>query len=171
VGDVNGAALLLEKALELDAGMPMALLWLGFCRGVQGQLEKAIDLLRKAVERGLPNGLMFLPAVFVRAGKMDEARAAVAALERMSSERYVSPTCRAFALAALGDRERALELLAEAEMERSPLLAMAIIGRGYLALAPDWLIEWVDVRQRIFGLRANPTGAASTARKPDGETT
>ncbi len=165
LGDVDGAAALLEKAFDLDPGMRMALPMLGFCRAVQGRLEEAADLLRKAVERGLPAGYMYLPAVLVRAGKTEEARETVEALEKAASERYVWPLARALAWAALDERERCLELLAEAESEGSPAFTLTVLGPGGLALAPAWLKEWFEVRRQQM---VRTLGASSFPEKQGG---
>jgi tetratricopeptide (TPR) repeat protein len=156
VGDVDGAAVLLEKALELDAGMRMTLPMLGFCRTVQGRLEEAADLLRKAVEMGLPAGYMYLPAALVLSGRTEEARETVEALEKAASERYVWPLARALAWAALDERERCLGLLGEAEAEGSPMFTLTVLGPGGLALAPAWLQDWFEVRrqQMVSAIRA-----------------
>ncbi len=167
--DVDGAAALLEKALELDPGMRMALPMLGYCRAVQGRLEEAADLLHTAVERGLPAGYMYLPAVLVRKGKTDEARQIVEALEKAASERYVWPMARALAWAALGERERCLELLGEAETEGSPMFMLTVLGPGGLGLAPGWLQEWFEVRRqqlvRMLAISSSP-GNPGGSRSP-----
>jgi hypothetical protein len=165
VGDVDGGAALLEKALELDPGMRMALPMLGFCRAVQGRLEEAADLLRKAVQGGLPAAFMYLPAVLVRAGRTEEARETVEALERTASERYVMPLVRAFAWAALDERERCLGLLGEAEAEGSPLFTLTVLGPGGLALAPTWLKDWFEVRRQQM---VRTLGASSFPEKQGG---
>jgi serine/threonine protein kinase/tetratricopeptide (TPR) repeat protein len=169
VGDMDGAAALLEKALELDAVMPMALLWLGFCRGVQGRFEEATRLLRKAVDRGLPGALMYLPAVLARSGKPEEARAAAEALERIALERYVSPLDRALAWAALNERERCLPLLAEAEAEGSPIFTLALVGPGYLSRTPAFIQEWFETRRQEIGPRALRIGVPSNPPAGSGE--
>jgi serine/threonine-protein kinase len=169
LGDVDGAAALLEKALELDPGLRMALPMLGFCRALQGRLEEATDLLQKAVQAGLPAGYMYLPAVLVRAGRTEEAGRTVEALERAASERYVWPLARALAWAALGERERCLEFLGEAEAEGSPMFLLTVLGPGGLGLAPVWLKEWFEVRRqqlvRALGASSSP-GIQSGFRPP-----
>jgi serine/threonine-protein kinase len=150
VGDIEGAVGFLEKAFELDSEMPMALLWLGFCRGAQGRLEEAIALLRSAVNHGLMAGLMFLPQILVRAGEQEEARRIVAALDESGRGRYVSPLARALALAAVGERQPSVALLEQAEAERSPMFTLCAFGPGYLKLAPSWVAEWFAMcRERI----------------------
>ena len=52
-GEIDYAVPLLERALELDPTMPMALYWLGVCRTVQGRLAEAERLVRAAIEAGL----------------------------------------------------------------------------------------------------------------------
>ncbi|HQR44679.1 MAG TPA: protein kinase [Thermoanaerobaculia bacterium] len=165
MGDIDGASALIEKALDLHPGMSVALIWQGFCRGAQGRLEEAAELFRRAVAGGLQPGYMFLPSVLVRAGKTEEAREAVAALEATASKRYVQPIVRAFAWAAVGEKERCFELLAEAEAEGSPNFTQVLIGPGLLTLSPTWLKEWFEGRRREL----LPTiGASRSPGEPGG---
>ena len=163
-GDIEGAVALLDKSLELDGSLPMAQLWMGYCRAVQGRLEEAAALLQSAVAVGLPAALVFLPRVLVLAGREDEARSVVAGIERAAGERYVSPLVRACAHAALGDRARSVSMLEQAEAERSGMMSMCIFGPGYLLLVPDWVLDWfADCRNRL-GLRSGPVPTASGPR-------
>ena len=148
LGEFDAAVALLEKAIELDPGLPMALLWLGYCRGALGDVEDAARLLQVVAANGLTASMIGLPAVLVRAGDAEAARQAVASLERTAGEQYVPPITRALAWAALDDRARTLDFLAAAEDERSPMFTMVLLGLGYLALAPAWMQEWFAVRRR-----------------------
>ncbi|MFI5166062.1 MAG: protein kinase [Thermoanaerobaculales bacterium] len=152
VGEISTGALLLEKALELDPNMPMALSWMGFCRGVQGRNDEAANLMHAATARGLTSGPAFLPELLVRAGKQDAAREAVAASDALAEKAYVSPLWRALAHAAVGDRDRAVELLGLAEAERSPNFTFLVIGPGFRMLAPVWVQEWFADRAPRLGL-------------------
>jgi hypothetical protein len=93
---------------------------------------------------------MFLPQILVRAGKEEEARSVVAGIEKAAGERYVSPLVKAFAHAALGEKDRSLSLLEEAEAERSVMFTLCVLCHGYLKLAPGWVLEWFAAcRERI----------------------
>ena len=151
LADFDRASAWLEKALELDPDLPMALLWTGFCRGAQGRSSDAVGLLRSAADKGLTASMIALPAVLVRAGDPDAGREAVAALERTARERYVTPITRALAWAALDDKARCLDMLALAEREKSPMFTLALFGSGFLALAPSWVQEWFAARRGELG--------------------
>ena len=163
-GDIEGAVVLLDKALELDGSLPMAQLWMGYCRGVQGRLEESAALLQSTVAVGLPAALVYLPRVLALAGREEEARSVVAGIVRASGERYVSPLILACGHAALGDRDKTISLLEQAEAERSGMMSMCIFGPGYLLLEPDWVVDWfADCRNRL-GLRSGPVPTASGPR-------
>jgi tetratricopeptide (TPR) repeat protein len=157
IGDHDAAAAQLEKALELDPGMPVALHVLGFCRIVQGRLAEGTALARRALEKGWMVSMMSLPTALVRLGERGAALETVRALEETATQRYVTPLIRALAWAALDERERTLDLLAQSEEDRSPLLTLFAVGPGFFALAPDWVKAWVsDLRKRI-GLEPSAT--------------
>lgn len=118
---------------------------------MQGRLEEAAELFRKAIAGGVEHGHMYLTTLLVKAGRTEEAREAVTALETAASKRYVQPIVRAFAWAALNERERCLDLLAQAEAEGSPNFTTCLIGPGLLALSPTWLQEWFEIRRREIG--------------------
>lgn len=163
-GDVEGAVALLDKALELDASLPMAQLWLGYCRGVQGRLEESAALLQSAVAVGLPAAQIYLPTVLALAGREEEARSVVAEIERASGERHVSRLILALGHAALGDREKTISLLEQAEAERSGMMSMCLFGPGYLLLEPDWVVEWFSACRVRLGLGSNPVLATAAPR-------
>ncbi|HSM52186.1 MAG TPA: winged helix-turn-helix domain-containing protein [Thermoanaerobaculia bacterium] len=166
MGDHAGAAALLEQSLELDERLPMSLLWLGFCRALQGRDEEAEPLLREAAARGLAQAWSALPALAIRRGRLEEGRALVEEFER-GTESPGAPRAlveRAFAWAAVGERERALALVGEAERKRSPAFTLSLFAPGYLALTPSWLQAWFAHRRSELGPRfrlpaESPAGA------------
>jgi TolB-like protein len=165
LGDVPGAATILEQSLELDERLPMSLLWLGFCRALQGRDEEAEALLREAAARGLPLAWSALPAVAVRCGRLEEGRALVGEFERGTGSPGAPRALveRAFAWAAVGERERALALAAEAERARTPSFTISLFAPGYLALSPPWLQEWFAHRRRDLGSRFDlPAGSPAS---------
>ena len=158
-GEFDSALAFLEKALELDPELPMALLWQGFCRAALGRLAEAVRPLRAAAASGLTASMIALPAVLVRAGDPAAGREAVPARARPARARYVPPITRALAWAAIDERERTRAFLGAAEEERSPMFTMCLIGAGYLALAPAWVQEWFAGRRRQLG-PSEPAGVA-----------
>ena len=148
LGRIAVATGLLERALELDAGLPMTPFWLGYCRATEGRFDEAAELLGQAAESGLPSAGMYLPAVLASSGRHREARLVVDELERLATQRYTSPVERLFGWAALGERQRCRELFQVAERERCPDFTVSVFAPGFLALAPDWLRSWFDERRR-----------------------
>ena len=114
-----------EKALEMDPGYFVGLYAAG---GIYSRLGRHDDALRM-FERGVeisgrtPFYLSYLAWAQARAGQFCEARAGLAELERRSRSEYVQPLQRAIVHAALGDMDRAFELLAEAVTVRNPWIS------------------------------------------------
>jgi serine/threonine protein kinase len=168
LGDIEGAVHYLEKALELDSGMPVALMWLGFCRAVQGQLKEAEALMRTGAEQWLPGGQMFLSGVLARAGRIEEARDAVRMMEETASKRYVSPLTLAFAYASIGEKERCISFLERAEQEREATFTLCLFGSGFLSLQPAFVKEWFTAcRNRVMEAR-NRAQASTTVSYEEG---
>ena len=109
-----------EKALEMDPTFVITHGVLGLAFGRLSRHTEAIAALQKAVE--FSSGTRYradLAYVLAKAGRLDEARATLAEVERLSATRYVSPYYLASAHAALGDTERGFFCLEEAFAERS----------------------------------------------------
>jgi TolB-like protein/tetratricopeptide (TPR) repeat protein len=153
LGAREAATALLEEALDLDNRMPMAKLWLGFCRGVEGRYEEAVRWLEAASAGGLALAYSYLVSVLLRAGSSDRALATHRQLESLSESRYVSPFCLALSHGALGDSDRCRHLLARAAEVRCPLLTLSVVGPGYLALAPEEVTGWVQAQKPLLGIR------------------
>ena len=97
---------------------------------------------------------MFLPEVLARAGRIEEARAVVRALDETARQGYVSPLTLALAHASIGEKDRSLALLEQAERERSAMFTLSVFGPGYLSLSPAWMKEWFAAcRDRVVGPR------------------
>jgi TolB-like protein len=156
----DAAVAVLERALELDPDLPMANFWMGCSLGMLGRVDAAAELLRRSLGAGMAASVLALPAVLVRAGREEAAREVLAGAERLAGERYVAPFALALGWAAVGERDRAMALLSEAERERSPLLTMSLMGPGYLRLAPAWVAERVSAVRARAGLDALRLAAA-----------
>jgi adenylate cyclase len=154
--ELDAATTLLEEALDLDDQLPTALVWLGFCRGVQGRLDDALPLLSSAAERGIAMALPLLASVLAQVGAADRAHAVHAQLEQKAATRYVSPTCLALSHAALGHEDRCRDFLGRAEDDRSADYTMYLLGPGFVALYPEWLQRWFEDRRRQIGLLEDP---------------
>ncbi len=93
---------------------------LGWAYRRTGRLEEAIYHFRMATTGGGFTAFGYLGEAFVKAGRMDEARALLDELKQQRSElSFVSPVGSAVIHAALGETAEALELLEQAWQIRS----------------------------------------------------
>jgi tetratricopeptide (TPR) repeat protein len=108
-----------------------------------GKTEQAVETAEKALR--LSSGGQFYVAIvgaaYAAAGRTNDARAALDRLREMSATGYVSPYHRALIHLHLGEREPALELLAEAS-----------------AINEGWLV-WLGVEPQFDALRSEPAFA------------
>jgi len=152
LGDVDGAAGLLERALELDPDQPVAHLWLGVCASARGRHAEAITLLRRAQETGLPTVLPMVAAAEARAGRVAEARATLAQAEAVAAQRYLPAGFLASAHAALGDLDRAEALLRQGLDAHEPTLILGHPMAIYPELhAPRFAPLWQAAARRRGG--------------------
>lgn len=115
------AAAQLRKCLELDANYPLGNYMLGQVYAQQGRLAEAMAAQRKAADSF---GNAAWPHVeiarnLVLAGKVAEARKALADLQARSPKIHVPPYLIATVYAALGEKDRAFAQLEEAYTQRS----------------------------------------------------
>jgi serine/threonine protein kinase/lipoprotein NlpI len=110
-----------RKTLEMDPTFVIALRILGMAYEKTSKPAQAIEELQKAVEfsGGSTQYRADLAHAFATAGRETDARRTLAELDEISKTRYVSPYYVAAVHLALGDRDRAFELLEEAYGERS----------------------------------------------------
>jgi TolB-like protein/Tfp pilus assembly protein PilF len=107
----------LKKALEMGQGNAFVYVQLGVSYAGKGQYAEAIAAYREAIKLGddSPDTLILLGCAYAMAGEQDQAQAI---LKRLKARReYVSPGALAVLYVALGDPERALELLERAYVE------------------------------------------------------
>jgi serine/threonine-protein kinase len=134
----------LKGTLEADADFALAYYFLGQTYLRMERLEDALAALGNA-SRLAPGSVEFrasLGHAYALAGKADRARQLLEELETLREERYVSAALFAEVQAGLGETEKALSWLEEAEKEHSPELS------------------WIGVRPAFRTLRAS---AAFTA--------
>jgi adenylate cyclase len=115
----------LHAVLDLAPGFPMAQLFVGLVRDAQGDPAGGLADAEAAVRTGGPHPV-FLATVaraYARCGRLDDARAVLADVDRAAAAMFVSPFILAPALDALGDREAALVALERAADVRDPMLA------------------------------------------------
>jgi serine/threonine protein kinase/tetratricopeptide (TPR) repeat protein len=105
-----------------------------------GMFDESVAAAEKAVTMA-PGGQFFLSALgasYAAAGRETDARRVLAQLGEMSASRYVSPYHLSLIHCWLGDRERALSLLEEAQ-----------------AIGDGWLV-WLAVEPQFDPLRDEP---------------
>jgi serine/threonine-protein kinase len=111
----------LDRALAVDSSLAATRYHLGLLAEVQGDYELAESHYRGALDRAPADieALASLGRTHALDGRPDEARAALARLDSLSAERYVSPYLLAGIAEALGDKRRAFAWLEEAVADRA----------------------------------------------------
>ena len=113
----DDSILYLHKALELDSDFVYAHAWLAACYVKKGMLAEAAASMER-VEAIDPsskdqNLLGLLGWVYASLGREDDARSIIDRIEQLAPGRSVDPVSRAGIYGALGELDRALELLQE----------------------------------------------------------
>jgi len=120
----------LTKALELDPHMPLAYAWLMSAYLATGRLQDALAASEVLSRAFGPPGATWLAMALAAAGRMDEARRAVASLEQLEKSRYVGHVSFGVAYAAVGETEASILRLERAFEERDPQLPFIKVLKG-----------------------------------------
>jgi serine/threonine-protein kinase len=106
----------LKALLDFDPNHAGAYEYLGRVYITLGRYDDAIAHAAKAVdmEKRRPVFLIILAIAYARGGRIEESRAIVAELEERSKKEFVSPAVLAAAYGALGEKDRAFELIDKA---------------------------------------------------------
>jgi eukaryotic-like serine/threonine-protein kinase len=122
-----------RKTLEMDPTYVIARRILALSYEKTSRPAEAVEELQKAVEfsGGATQCRAELAHALATAGRETDARAALAELDEISKTRYVAPHLVAAVHLALGDRDRAFELLEVAYRERS-------LGLTFLKIDPNF---------------------------------
>jgi serine/threonine-protein kinase len=109
-----------ERIIEFDPGFARGHSTLGWSLLRLGDAEGGISALRKAAALAKGSSLFLgqLGQALAETGHTDEARAILAQLEHREGGRPTSPYHLAYVHTGLGEHERALDLLEQAERER-----------------------------------------------------
>ena len=123
-GRPDEAVIECKKALDLDANYLPGLYFLGDAHASGGRLDEAITVLANAADVSERASFFvgFLGWAQATAGQRKEAQATLAELEARAANEYVAPLHLAMIVSALGDMDRAFELLDEARQKRNALL-------------------------------------------------
>jgi tetratricopeptide (TPR) repeat protein len=109
----------LRRALEMDPNLGLTHRYLGWAYEGKGDLEKAIDELRKASLLDTRSELLAsLAHGYALAGRSRQAENVLKDLEERSRRAYVPPYQFAVVYAALGQKDRAFEWLAKSCHDR-----------------------------------------------------
>jgi eukaryotic-like serine/threonine-protein kinase len=150
--DYAGAIAQSHKTLELNSEYFQAYLDIGSACLAQGRPEQALEWFGRG--QGLENSVRSYDAFIVRAlaplGRRDEAEEILARLEEESRQHYVRAEILAMGYAAMGNLDRAFDLLERAFQARSAGLIYLHLDSGYEPLRGD--PRFTDLVGRI-GLR------------------
>ena len=129
-----------RKCLELDPTFGAAHTDLARSLEHLGRPDEAVDEFVRgtAGSDGLPRPSSGLAILYARAGRLEEARATLQAVQEMAQKQFVSPYGIASYYAVIGDNDRALDWLEKAYSER------------------DGTLVWLKVHPRLDGLRGEP---------------
>jgi len=129
-----------RKCLELDPTFGAAHTDLARSLEQVGRPDEAIEEFVRgtAGPDGPPPPSSGLAILYARAGRKDDARATLEAVQALAQKQFVSPYGIASYYAIIGDNERALDWLEKAYSER------------------DGTLVWLKVHPRLDGLRGEP---------------
>ncbi|HSO75649.1 MAG TPA: protein kinase [Blastocatellia bacterium] len=127
-----------QKFLELDPTYFAARRYLGQAYAQKGKYDLAISEFQKAVAaNGSPLIRAELAHTYALAGKKDEAQKILEDLQRMSSDRYISPYHIALVYSGLGNKEEAFNRLEQAFRDRADSLVYLKIDPRFDLLHGD----------------------------------
>jgi len=129
-----------RKCLELDPTFGAAHTDLARSLEHVGRADEAVEefVCGTAGADGLPRPSSGLAILYARAGRLEDARAMLGAVQALSQKQFVSPYGIASYYAVIGDNDRALDWLEKAYSER------------------DGTLVWLKVHPRLDGLRGEP---------------
>ncbi len=129
-----------RKCLELDPTFGAAHTDLARSLEHVGRADEAVEEFVRgtAGPDGLPRPSSGLAILYARAGRLDDARATLEAVQALAQKQFVSPYGIASYYAVTGDNDRALDWLEKAYSER------------------DGTLVWLKVHPRLDGLRGEP---------------
>ena len=129
-----------RRCLELDPTFGAAHTDLARSLEQVGRADEAVEEFVRgtAGPDGLPRPSSGLAILYARAGRPDDARAALEAVKALAQKEFVSPYGIASYYAVIGENDRALDWLEKAYSER------------------DGTLVWLKVHPRLDGLRGEP---------------
>jgi eukaryotic-like serine/threonine-protein kinase len=127
------------KLLEMDRNFARAYYELGLVAEAEGKLDEAINLFRNALKISPDNvtALSALGHAQALAGKKSDAEHAIARLQELAKQQYVSPFQTAIVYAGLDDHKLALDWLEKSRAERFNWLPFLLVDPVFRNLRSD----------------------------------
>jgi serine/threonine-protein kinase len=128
-----------SKLLEMDRNFARAYYELGLVLEAQGAFDQAINLFRSALKIAPDNvtALSALGHAQALAGKKNDAQRAIARLQELAKQQYVSPFQTAIIYAGLDNRKLALDWLEKSRAERFNWLPFLQVDPAFKNLRAD----------------------------------
>jgi len=111
--------------LEMDPNFLLAHLFQAWAYAAKGMWEETITSAQKAVTLSgeSPFALWTLGTAYAMSGQENQALEMLSRLDQLSTQKYVSPFCKAMIYLGLGHINQAFEYLEKAYLERESFLA------------------------------------------------
>jgi len=138
-GNPEKALGLFQKVLAINPRNQLVIANIGLCHVRMGMLDEGVGEVKRAIELGSmhPNAMADIPYVLAQAGRMEEAREVVNSMVKFYEETGTGMTSVARGYAAIGEKDRALDLLEKAYDDRSLLLEWAAVDFNLEGLHSD----------------------------------
>ena len=138
-GQLDQAHAEASKLLEMDRSFPRAYYELGLVLEAEGALDQAINEFRSALKLSPDNvtALSALGHAQALAGKKSDAERAIARLQELAKQQYVSPFQAAVIYAGLDNRKLALDDLEKSRAERFNWLPFLQVDPAFKNLRSD----------------------------------
>jgi tetratricopeptide (TPR) repeat protein len=155
--------------LDATPDFPYGLITYSWILRAVGMTDEAVKVGEKALDLS-GGGQLYIAALgasYAAAGKQEEARAAIERLNQMMVHGYVSPYLRALIHLHLGERERALELLQQANTIKDAWIVWLGVEPQWDPLRGEPAFEAIlrDLRHPAAGRKLAHAAAASKPRR------
>jgi adenylate cyclase len=158
-GRLDEAALMEQRALELEPAMIPAATWLGWIEILRGRYEEATGPLQLAIDEGLTFAYGLLGLALGLGGHREDARATLARAHEVARSRYVTLAVDSLILTGLGETDSAMDALAAAWTESNPPTGLVLLDTPVFRFLPAHP-RLAEFRARLAALRAGARDAS-----------